>query len=96
MGLTSSLAEVRIQDARVSAARQRLPSVGDALGARVRRHPLAWLGAAFGTGYVVERLPIRPWRIPGLLALLSGEGIELLQHVLAGFGMDVDADAPNS
>jgi hypothetical protein len=94
MGLSSSLAEVRIQDARVSAARRRLPAVGDALDARVRKHPLAWLGAAFGAGYVVERLPVRPWRIPGVLTLLSGGVIELLQQVLARFDIDVDAPTP--
>ena len=94
MGLSSSLAAVRLQNARVSAARQRLPSVSDAFGKRVRKHPLAWLGAAFGTGYVMQSLPIRLWRIPGLLALLSGEGVELLRQVLASLGIDIGADAP--
>lgn len=94
MGLIKSLIDVRAQDARVTRARQRLPAVAETYVARARRYPLAWVGAAFAAGYVMERLPIRPWRIPGVIALLSGEGVELVHHLLASFGIDSGVDSP--
>lgn len=94
MGLIKSLIDARAQEARVTLARQRLPVVAETYVARARRYPLAWVGAAFGVGYVMERLPVRPWRIPGFIALLSGEGVELVQHLLASFGIDSGTDSP--
>lgn len=95
MGLIRSLSDARAAEARVGAARRRLRPLADDFKASASRHPVIWLGGAFGAGFVMERLPIRPWRIPGLLALLGNEGLALVDHLLSGLGLlDENGDDP--
>jgi hypothetical protein len=75
--------EVRLAQARVARARSVLAAPASTLLHRARHRPLLWVGIAAGSGYLMGRLALRPWRIPGVLALLGGEALDLSTKVMA-------------
>ncbi|HET7359176.1 MAG TPA: hypothetical protein VFJ04_03430 [Rhodanobacteraceae bacterium] len=75
--------EVRLAQARVARARGQLAPPASALLRRARRRPLLWVGVAAGAGYMLGRLAVRPWRIPGLFAVLGGEVLALSGKAVA-------------
>lgn len=86
--------EVRLAQARMTRARGRLAVPASALLQHARRHPLLCIGAAGGGGYVMGRLALRPWRIPGVLALLGGEVLDLSGKIVA-LAREFRPDAPS-
>lgn len=76
-------ADVRAAQARVARARADFAAPVSALLQRARAHPLLCVGAAAGGGFVMGRLALRPWRVPGVFALLSGEAVGLTAKAIA-------------
>ncbi len=72
MNILRQLAVVRVAQQRVAAARGEWAGAANALLARSRVHPLTTVGVAAGAGVVLGGLNVRPLRVPGLGALLSG------------------------
>jgi hypothetical protein len=91
MKVTRQLAQVRLAQAEVRAARAELGKPAGALVERVREHPLASVGAAAGTGVVLAQLDVHPLRVPGVGRLLSSGLLPLVVEgvrVLAENGLD--------
>lgn len=83
------MAAVRAARADAESARWRWHTAADSLVSHAREHPVAMLGIAAGLGLVMGRRNLRPWRIPGLGALLGGgvaEGVALAARLIDGFG----------
>jgi hypothetical protein len=74
---------VRLAQARVARARAELAAPVSSLLQRARERPLMCVGAAAAGGFVMGRLALRPWRVPGVFALLSGEAVGLAAKAIA-------------
>lgn len=72
MKVFRDLAEVRLAQAAVVAARHEVSVPANALLARGRRYPLTTVGAAAGAGLVMGTLNAHPLRVPGVSSLLGG------------------------
>lgn len=80
---------VRVAHADAESARRRWHTAVGSLVSRVRAHVVLMLGIAAGIGLVMGRWRLRPWRIPGLGALLGGsvaEGVAIAARLIDGFG----------
>ena len=91
MKITRQLAQVRLAQAEVRAARAGVGVPAAALVGRVRRYPLTSVGVAAGAGVVMAQMDFHPLRVPGVSGLLSGgvlqlvsQGVRLLAD--SGFG----------
>jgi len=87
MKVTRQLAQVRLAQAEVQAARAAVAEPAQALLQRVRDYPLTSVGAAAGAGVVLGQLDVHPLRIPGVSTLL---GSGLMPLVTAGVRMLVE------
>lgn len=72
MNIFHRLAAVRVAHQRVAVARGEWHGAANALLARSVEHPLMTVGVAASAGVVLGRLNVRPLRVPGVGALLSG------------------------
>jgi hypothetical protein len=72
MSIFRRLAAVRVAHQRVAAARSEWNGAANVLLARGVAHPLTTVGMAAGAGAILGGLKVRPLRVPGLGALLSG------------------------
>lgn len=87
MKLARQLAQVRLAQAEVRAARAGVGVPVDALLDRVRTYPLSSVGAAAGAGVVMAQMNFHPLRVPGVGGLLTGGVLELV-----GYGARLLAD----
>lgn len=90
------LAAVRAARKDAETARWRWHTAADSVVSRACAHPVAMLGIAAGLGLVMGRWNLRPWRIPGVGALLGGgvaEGVALAARLIDGFGTATRAAA---
>ena len=85
MSIFRRLAEVRRAQQRVAAARGEWDGVATVLLARSTAHPLTMVGVATGAGAVLGGLHVRPLRVPGLGALLSGGVADTVAFVMRLF-----------
>lgn len=98
MKLFRRIAAVRAARAHAESARRRWHTAAGSLVSRACAHPVAMLGAAAGLGLVMGRWNLRPWRIPGVGALLGGgvaEGVALAARLIDGFGAAARTAADN-
>lgn len=91
MKITRQLAQVRLAQAEVRAARAGVGVPAAALVERVRTYPLTSVSVAAGAGVAMAQMDFHPMRVPGVSGLLSGgvlqlvgQGVRLLAD--SGFG----------
>lgn len=107
MSVTRRLAQVRLAQAEVRAARAGVEEPAQALLQRVRDYPLVSVGVAAGTGVALGQLDVHPLRVPGVAPLLGSgllplvtEGVRLLVENglagLAGFDGGADPEPPDA
>jgi len=90
------MAAVRAARTDAESARRRWHTAADSLVSRARAHPVAMLGIAAGLGLVMGHGNMRPWRMPGVGALLGGgvaEGVAIAARLIDGFGTATRAAA---
>ena len=85
MTIFRRLAAVRRAQRRVAAARGEWDGAATVLLARSTAHPLTTVGVATGAGAVLGGLHVRPLRVPGLGALLSGGVADTVAFVMRLF-----------
>lgn len=88
MKIARQLAQVRLAQAEVRAARAGVGMPVDALLGRVRNHPFTSMGVAAGAGVAMAQMDFHPLRVPGVGGLLGGGVLELV-----GYGMRLLADS---
>lgn len=88
MKITRQLAQVRLAQADVRAARAGVGVPAAALIERVRSYPLTSVGVAAGAGVAMAQMDFHPLRVPGVSGLLSGGVLELV-----GYGVRLFADS---
>jgi len=88
MKITRQLAQVRLAQAEVRAARAGVGVPARALVERVRTYPLTSVGVAAGAGVAMAQMDFHPLRVPGVSGLLSGGVLELV-----GYGVRLLADS---
>ena len=88
MKITRQLAQVRLAQAEVRAARADVGVPTAALIERVRTHPLTSVGVVAGAGVAMAQMDFHPLRVPGVSGLLSGGVLELV-----GYGVRLLADS---
>lgn len=71
MSMFGQHARVRVAQQRMTAARRAVAAPASALLARGERYPLVVLGIAAGTGVVLGRMNVHPFRLPGMGSLLG-------------------------
>ena len=89
MNVFHRMAAVRRARARAELARAQWHTATNGLLLRGREHPVAMLGTAAGVGLLMGRCNVRPWRVPGLGALLGGglaEGVAFAMRLIGEFG----------
>jgi hypothetical protein len=90
MNIFRRRAAVRAAHQRVAAARGELDGAANVLLARSVAHPLLTVGVAAGAGVALGSLNVRPLRVPGLGALLSGgvaDTVALAVRLFTEFGV---------
>jgi hypothetical protein len=85
MTIFRRLAAVRRAQQRVAVARSEWDGAATVLLARSVAHPLTTVGVATGAGAVLGGLHVRPLRVPGLGALLSGGVADTVAFVMRLF-----------
>ncbi|OZB59928.1 MAG: hypothetical protein B7X33_05905 [Lysobacterales bacterium 13-68-4] len=103
MSVTRRLAQVRLAQAEVRAARAELGEPAQALLQRVRDYPIASVSVAAGAGVALGHLDVHPLRVPGVAPLLGSgllplvtQGVRLLvENGLDGLA-DLDGGDPES
>ncbi len=80
MKITRQLAQVRLAQAEVRAARAGVGVPAAALIERVRTYPLTSVGVAAGAGVAMAQMDFHPLRVPGVSGLLGGGVLELVGH----------------
>jgi len=88
MKITRQLAQVRLAQAEVRAARAGVGVPAEALVGRVRRYPLTSVGVAAGAGLAMAQMDFHPLRVPGVSGLLGGGMLELV-----GYGVRLASDS---
>ena len=94
MKLFAEVAEVKLAQAHVRAARAELGQPVTALFERSDRHPLGTVSVAAGVGFALGSLNLHPLRVPGVGPLLGGGLADaaafatrwLVEQGLDGFG----------
>jgi hypothetical protein len=89
MKVFDKLAQVKLAQLQVSAARQDVATPAAALLDRGHRHPLTTVGLAAGAGFVLGSLNVSAMRVPGLGPLLSGgmaEAVSMGTRLLTELG----------
>lgn len=89
MKVFDKLAQVKLAQLQMAAARQDVATPVASLLDRGHRHPLTTVGMAAGAGFVLGSLNVSALRVPGLGPLLSGgmaEAVSLGTRLLAELG----------
>ncbi|MBU6246565.1 MAG: hypothetical protein KGN77_02315 [Xanthomonadaceae bacterium] len=104
MSVTRRLAQVRLAQAEVRAARAELDEPAQALLQRVRDHPVVSVGIAAGAGVALGQLDVHPLRVPGIGPLLGSgllplvaEGVRLVvENGLDGLAGGAEPEPPDA
>lgn len=89
MKVFDKLAQVRLAQLQMSAARHDVVTPVASLLDRGHRHPLTTVGVAAGAGFVLGSLNVSAMRVPGLGTLLGGglaEAVSLGTRLIAELG----------
>src|ERR1700750_563538 len=83
MGILQSMAKVTEARARVAVARVETVAAAAGLIARGYEHPLTVLGIAAGSGFLLSKVNISPFSVPGVSSVLAGGSADLIGKIVS-------------